>query len=113
MLREVHPVLPCQDVASSIEFYVHKLGFTLVFQDADDPGYAGVRRDCVELHLQWHDSKEWERVKPHQVVRRFKNRPFSRNWCGHFDAAGFTRDGESLISLVPESYLRHANASSR
>jgi catechol 2,3-dioxygenase-like lactoylglutathione lyase family enzyme len=63
MFREVHPVLPCRDVASAIEFYVGKLGFTLRFQDASDPRYAGVRRDDVELHLQWHDSKEWAQVE--------------------------------------------------
>ncbi len=59
MFREVHPVLPCRDVASAIEFYVDKLGFTLSFQDASDPKYAGVKRDSVELHLQWRDPKEW------------------------------------------------------
>lgn len=32
-----------------------------------------------------------------------ENRPFSRNWSGHFSAAGFTRDGVSLILLVPAS----------
>lgn len=63
MFREVHPVLPCRDVASAIDFYVDKLGFALTFQDTSDPRYAGVRRDDVELHLQWHDPKEWAQVE--------------------------------------------------
>jgi uncharacterized glyoxalase superfamily protein PhnB len=48
-----------RDVAGSVRFY-EKLGFTLAGQDAPrDPKYARVRRDGVELHLQWHDAKEW------------------------------------------------------
>ncbi|MEM7383358.1 MAG: VOC family protein, partial [Verrucomicrobiota bacterium] len=53
MFTQVQPVLPSQDVPASIDFYVEKLGFTLAFKDADQPTYAGVRRDGVELHLQW------------------------------------------------------------
>ena len=63
-LLAVHPVLPTQDVAAAIKYYVERLGFTLIFQDAEkDPGYAGVRRDQVELHLQWHDPAEWSAVE--------------------------------------------------
>jgi catechol 2,3-dioxygenase-like lactoylglutathione lyase family enzyme len=58
-LSAVHPVLMVRDVAAAVAFY-EKLGFTLVFRDSDtEPMYAGVRRDNVELHLQWHDSAEW------------------------------------------------------
>jgi catechol 2,3-dioxygenase-like lactoylglutathione lyase family enzyme len=63
MFKEVNPVLPTRDVALAVEFYVNKLGFILSFQDANEPKYAGVKRDNVELHLQWHDPKEWERVE--------------------------------------------------
>jgi len=63
VFKEVHPVLPSRNVASAIEFYVKKLGFDLKLQDADDPTYAVVRRDDVELHLQWHDPTEWDRVE--------------------------------------------------
>lgn len=42
-------------------FYVNKLGFDIAFADDDkDPKYAGVRRDGIEIHLQWHDEAEWE-----------------------------------------------------
>ena len=37
--------------------------------------------------------------------------PFSRNRCAHFGAAGFTRNGELLISLIPAP-SRYASAES-
>jgi catechol 2,3-dioxygenase-like lactoylglutathione lyase family enzyme len=56
----VHPVLASRDVAASIRFY-GQLGFVRAFtDDAENPRYAAVVRDGVELHLQWHDAKEWE-----------------------------------------------------
>lgn len=63
MLLQVQPVLPCKNVSEAIRFYEAKLGFSLAFQDAEVPTYAGVRRDGVELHLQWHAESEWERVE--------------------------------------------------
>jgi len=49
-----------RDVSRSIRFYA-MLGFTLAGQDAEDnPKYACVKRDGVELHLQWHDANEWD-----------------------------------------------------
>jgi catechol 2,3-dioxygenase-like lactoylglutathione lyase family enzyme len=57
-LAAVHPVLMVSDVAASIRFY-QRLGFEHAFSDApSDPKYAGLRRDGVELHLQWHDVKD-------------------------------------------------------
>jgi len=64
VIHQVQPVLPTQDVRAAIQFYVERLGFKLAFQDNPEaPGYAGVRRDGVELHLQWHDAKEWAQVE--------------------------------------------------
>lgn len=55
----VHPVLMVRDVVASIQFF-QRLGFELAFcHSPDDPKYAGVRRDGVELHLQWHDAKDF------------------------------------------------------
>lgn len=63
-LEQVQPVLPSRDVAAAIAYYVARLGFELAFADSiEDPAYAGVRRGGVELHLQWHDPEEWERVE--------------------------------------------------
>ena len=58
-LESVHPVLMVRDVAASVRFY-KRLGFSLRFQDNPaDPRYAGVIRDGVEFHLQWHDKAQW------------------------------------------------------
>ncbi|MEY8848505.1 VOC family protein [Psychroserpens sp. XS_ASV72] len=60
-LKQIHPVLPVKNVNEAIDFYVTKLGFKLFFKDeGDDPKYGGVTRDAVEIHLQWHDEKEWD-----------------------------------------------------
>jgi catechol 2,3-dioxygenase-like lactoylglutathione lyase family enzyme len=59
-LESVQPVLMTRDVTASLRFY-EKLGFTVAGQDtAQDPKYARVRRDGVELHLQWHHATEWD-----------------------------------------------------
>ena len=58
-IESVQPVLMVRDLASAISFY-QSLGFEHTFSDsADRPRYAGIRRDAVELHLQWHDAIEW------------------------------------------------------
>lgn len=58
-LRAVHPVLAVRDVASSIAFFA-TLGFAPAFvDDTSQPRYAAVRRDAVELHLQWADAGQW------------------------------------------------------
>lgn len=57
-------MLPSRDVAAAIGFYVGRLGFELAFADSTtDPRYAGVRRDGIALHIQWHDAEEWSRVE--------------------------------------------------
>jgi len=45
----------------SLDFYVNKLGFKVIFADhRTEPKYVGIKRGNVELHLQWHDASEWE-----------------------------------------------------
>ncbi|HEY0160181.1 MAG TPA: VOC family protein [Thermoanaerobaculia bacterium] len=59
-LEAVHPVLMSRDVPRSIRFYA-LLGFALLGQDDEQaPRYAWIGRDAVELHLQWHDAREWD-----------------------------------------------------
>lgn len=59
LIEPVHPVLMARDVATSARFFA-TLGFDAVFQDdAANPQYAAVRRDGVELHLQWADPGQW------------------------------------------------------
>jgi catechol 2,3-dioxygenase-like lactoylglutathione lyase family enzyme len=58
--REVNPVIPVRNVSDAIRYYTEKLGFHLDFQDnPQDPRYAGIERDGVCLHLQWHDPVEF------------------------------------------------------
>lgn len=60
-LHQIHPVLPVMDVVEALDFYVNRLGFKIAFaDDSKNPKYAGVIRDAIEIHLQWHDAKEWE-----------------------------------------------------
>lgn len=60
MLESVQPVLKSRDVQRSVAFF-KRLGFSLAFRDDDrNPRYAGVTRDGVELHVQWHDAGEWD-----------------------------------------------------
>jgi len=63
MLKAVHPVLPARDVSRAIAYY-KRLGFTLKFQDTPDaPRFAAVERDNVQLHLQWHDERDFGKVE--------------------------------------------------
>ncbi len=58
-LECVEPVLMASDLEGSIAFYA-RLGFRLVFQDDPaSPRYAGVARDGISLHLQWHAKSQW------------------------------------------------------
>jgi hypothetical protein len=55
VFESVHPVLGSGDVAVSMAWF-ERLGFRPVFvDDAGHPRYAAIRRDGVELHLQWSD----------------------------------------------------------
>ena len=68
-LEAVHPVLMSRDVPRSLQFY-GRLGFTLAFQDPTSGGnYVGVRRDGVELHLQWNDPSDWDPPRDRPVYR--------------------------------------------
>lgn len=63
-------MLPVQDVAQALEFYTGPLGFTLLFADTPvAPTYAGVKRDGVEIHLQWHDPAEWIKGLDRPMIR--------------------------------------------
>jgi catechol 2,3-dioxygenase-like lactoylglutathione lyase family enzyme len=58
-LQAVRPVLMVRDVTASLRFYA-QLGFQFAFADSNvDPKYAGVRRDDVELHFQWHAAEDF------------------------------------------------------
>jgi catechol 2,3-dioxygenase-like lactoylglutathione lyase family enzyme len=59
VFQSIHPVLASRDLVASVAFY-RDLGFRLSFQDsAENPKYAALARDNIELHLQWADSEQW------------------------------------------------------
>jgi catechol 2,3-dioxygenase-like lactoylglutathione lyase family enzyme len=58
-LQSVKPVLMSRDIEASLAFY-RRLGFDEIFRDDPaKPRYAGVRRDGIDLHLQWHAADAW------------------------------------------------------
>ncbi|MFD0861277.1 glyoxalase superfamily protein [Sungkyunkwania multivorans] len=66
----IHPVLPVQDVTTALGFYIEALGFEIAFADNyEDPKYAGVKRDNIEIHLQWHDASEWVKGVDRPMLR--------------------------------------------
>lgn len=69
-LHQIHPVLAVKDVVEALDFYVNRLGFKIGFaDDAKNPKYAGVLRDGIEIHLQWHDAAEWEGTVDRPTLR--------------------------------------------
>lgn len=68
VFTNVCPVIPVRDLGTAVAFYTERLGFAFAFGDRvgaplldgrGAPGYAGVRRDGVELHLQWQGDGEF------------------------------------------------------
>lgn len=56
---QVQPILGTRDVAKAVRFYVDRLGFTLAFGVPTNEGnYVGLRRDRVELHMQFQYEHE-------------------------------------------------------
>ncbi|HJT33225.1 MAG TPA: VOC family protein [Pirellulales bacterium] len=56
---QVQPILGTRDLENAIRFYVDRLGFTLAFRDGSVPtNYVGLRRDQVELHMQFQYAHE-------------------------------------------------------
>ncbi|MEM0915380.1 MAG: VOC family protein [Planctomycetota bacterium] len=94
-LIAVHPVLPARDVATLTAFYVDRLGFELVFQDAEeDPRYAAIARDGVELHLQWQDGSHWIEGQDRPSFRFLVADPDAL--FAEFDDAGAIPEGKQV-----------------
>ncbi len=57
----IHPVLSVRDVAATARWFSDHFGFRPLFADDEaEPRYAGVGRDGVEIHLQWHSDEEFD-----------------------------------------------------
>jgi len=68
-LQAVQPVLAAKDVTASIRFF-GRLGFAVIFEDSPVASkYAVVRRDDVELHIQWAAAEEWAYPNDRPVYR--------------------------------------------
>jgi hypothetical protein len=52
---ETIPVFPTSDMDRDIKWYLKNTGFEFVF---GDHMYAGLRRENVLIHLQWHADTE-------------------------------------------------------
>jgi catechol 2,3-dioxygenase-like lactoylglutathione lyase family enzyme len=66
---QVQPILGTQDLAKAVRFYVDRLGFKLAFGDPSiKVGYIGLRRDQVELHLQFQYEHEMATTRLRIVV---------------------------------------------
>lgn len=73
--RAVHPILPAPNVEEALRYYMDKLGFQLAFRDPSDPdNYVGIRRDAVELHIQWQ-SAEGMRLSGGMQLRFYVENP--------------------------------------
>jgi catechol 2,3-dioxygenase-like lactoylglutathione lyase family enzyme len=66
---QVQPVLGTRDVAKAVRFYVDRLGFTLAFGVPTNEGnYVGLRRNGVELHMQFQYEHEMGTTRIRIVV---------------------------------------------
>jgi len=66
---QVQPILGTRDLAKAVSFYVDRLGFTLAFGDPSIPvNYVGLRRDKVELHVQFQYEHEMGTIRLRLVV---------------------------------------------
>jgi len=72
-LKGLTALLPVRDLGAAVTFYVDGLGFTLVFGDRSGaPGYAGVERDAVSVHLQWQDEIEFKEGRAGPAMLRIE-----------------------------------------
>jgi len=66
---QVQPIRGTRDIEKAIRFYVDRLGFTLAFRDGSVPtNYIGLRRDGVELHMQFQYPHEMGTTRLRFVV---------------------------------------------
>ena len=62
------PVLPSADIIRDINWYEQKTGF---IQYSGDNGYACLKRENLEIHLQWHADTKDDPLLGGSVIRIF------------------------------------------
>ena len=60
------PVLPSANIARDVAWYKEKAGFEETFSDNM---YAGIYRDNIYIHLQWHADTESDPLLGGSVIR--------------------------------------------
>lgn len=65
---QIEPVLPSLDIERDIVWYQKYTGFELVF---GDNMYAGLKREHLYIHLQWHADTEDDPLLGGSVIKLF------------------------------------------
>jgi hypothetical protein len=65
---EITPVLPSQDIRRDIAWHQKHTGFEPFFGDAM---YAGLKRDALCIHLQWHADTDEDPLLGGSVIKIF------------------------------------------
>lgn len=69
MFQAVHPIIGTRDIEKALAFYSDRLGFTIAFRDGYTPtNYAGIKRDAVELHMQFQYEHEMSTLRLRLLV---------------------------------------------
>lgn len=66
-LVKIVPVLSSADIARDVAWYKEKTGFAVSF--THEKMYAGLYRDGLEIHLQWHAGTEEDPLSGGAVIR--------------------------------------------
>lgn len=67
-IRGIEPVLPSQDIERDILWHQKYTGFSKSF---GDQMYAGIARDQLCIHLQWHADNEGDPLLGGSVIKIF------------------------------------------
>jgi catechol 2,3-dioxygenase-like lactoylglutathione lyase family enzyme len=106
MFRATHPILGTRNILRAIEFYTQQLGFELAFgaklplgDGAEPPNYVGMRRDAVELHMQFQFEHEMGVIRlrflvddPDALFAEYRQRGIECTHQGVRDTAWGTRE---------------------
>ena len=66
-LVKIVPVLESADIARDVAWYKEKIGFEVSF--SHEKMYAGLYRDDLEIHLQWHAGTKDDPMNGGAVIR--------------------------------------------
>jgi len=66
-LVKIIPVLESADIARDVAWYKEKTGFEVSF--SHEKMYAGLYREDLEIHLQWHAGTEGDPLSGGAVIR--------------------------------------------